>query len=311
MRLLAWIGRQRTRAVASLVLIGILVPPLGAALKPCVTEAVVGVLCISFLRTDFAALQSQIRRFGLVAAAVAWTTFGVPLLFAAVCKAVDLDSINPALFQGLILQAVTSPMMAAPAFAALMGLDATLVLVTLVLGSILTPLSAPFFAALFGLGLTLSPTALGFKLLAILAGSALVGLVLRRLLGAAAIERRRDEIDGVNIVILFVFIAAVMADVGVAFLADPVLVLALTGLAFAVYFLLLAITYVAFLKFERKNAFAIAMATSQRNMGLMLAATGGVIPDLTWLYFAVGQFPIYLSPQLLRPFADRLNANPG
>ena len=39
---------------------------------------------------------------------------------------------------------------------------------------------------------------------------------------------------------------------------------------------------------------------------LMLAATGGVLPDLTWLYFALSQFPIYLSPQLLQPIARHL-----
>jgi hypothetical protein len=37
---------------------------------------------------------------------------------------------------------------------------------------------------------------------------------------------------------------------------------------------------------------------SQRNMGLMLAATGGLLPDVTWLYFALAQFPIYFSPYI-------------
>jgi BASS family bile acid:Na+ symporter len=45
---------------------------------------------------------------------------------------------------------------------------------------------------------------------------------------------------------------------------------------------------------------------SQRNMGLMLAATGGALPDLTWLYFALSQFPIYLSPHFLQPLASRI-----
>jgi BASS family bile acid:Na+ symporter len=41
-------------------------------------------------------------------------------------------------------------------------------------------------------------------------------------------------------------------------------------------------------------------------MGLMLAAMGGAVPDVAWLYFALAQFPIYLSPQLLKPLARRL-----
>ena len=47
---------------------------------------------------------------------------------------------------------------------------------------------------------------------------------------------------------------------------------------------------------------------SQRNMGLMVAATGGALPGLTWLYFALSQFPIYLSPQLLKPVVQKLRA---
>jgi BASS family bile acid:Na+ symporter len=47
---------------------------------------------------------------------------------------------------------------------------------------------------------------------------------------------------------------------------------------------------------------------AQRNMGLMVAATGGALPDLAWLYFALSQFPIYLSPQMLKPLAQRLTA---
>ena len=36
-------------------------------------------------------------------------------------------------------------------------------------------------------------------------------------------------------------------------------------------------------------------------MGLMLAAMGGTLPDLTWLYMGLAQFPIYLLPLLLQP----------
>jgi len=40
----------------------------------------------------------------------------------------------------------------------------------------------------------------------------------------------------------------------------------------------------------------------------MLAATAGALPDLVWLWFALCQFPIYVSPQLLKPLAQRLTA---
>ena len=48
------------------------------------------------------------------------------------------------------------------------------------------------------------------------------------------------------------------------------------------------------------------LAAGSRNMGLMLAAAGSAVPELTWLYFAVAQFPIYLMPAMLKPLARRL-----
>jgi BASS family bile acid:Na+ symporter len=77
-------------------------------------------------------------------------------------------------------------------------------------------------------------------------------------------------------------------------------VVALAVLAFAVFFALLGLTMLIFRRTGRERALALGLMVSQRNMGLMLAATDGALPGLTWLYFALSQFPIYLSPQMLR-----------
>jgi BASS family bile acid:Na+ symporter len=200
-------------------------------------------------------------------------------------------------------------MMAAPALAALMGLDSTLVLVTLVTSTALVPISAPLFAyAFFGAALTLSPLGLGLKLVAILAGSLAVAAAIRWSVGASAIVRHKAPIDGLNILILFVFVAAVMGNVVGGFWADPLRTIELTMLAFAVFFALLGVTALIFRKVGQQRALALGLMVSQRNMGLMLAATDGVLPGTTWLYFALSQFPIYLSPQLLKPIVGRLSA---
>ena len=123
-----------------------------------------------------------------------------------------------------------------------MGLDATLVLITLVTSTALVPFSAPVFAYMFfGDVLTLSPLALGVKLFAILAGSLLVAVVIRRVVGAAAIERYREPIDGLNILLMLVFVTAVMGTVAGSFLADPLKVGAILVFAFAMFFALLGV----------------------------------------------------------------------
>ena len=52
----------------------------------------------------------------------------------------------------------------------------------------------------------------------------------------------------------------------------------------------------------------IGLIAGNRNIGLMLAATGFMIPDIAWLYFALAQFPIYILPHLLKPIARRVSA---
>ena len=141
---------------------------------------------------------------------------------------------------------------------------------------------------------------MALKLFAILAGSALVAFLVRRLVGGAAVAARNDEIDGLNILVAFVFVAAVTQHVAEQFIAAPLATVGLTALAFAVSLAMLALTGAVFAA-GRERALALAFMASQRNLGLMLAATGGALPDFVWLYFGLYQFPIYLLPQLLKP----------
>jgi hypothetical protein len=309
LRGLTWLGGQGTRAVAAVVFIALAVPPLGALLRPYVTEAIFVLLCISFMRVDIAALYSHLRRPALVATATAWTVIGVPVIVGLIVHVTGLTARSPGLALALMLQSMASPMMASPALAALMGLDATLVLVTLVTATALVPFTASLFASLFlGDMLSVTPATLGLKLLGILAASLLAATVIRWVFGAAAIQRHRRPIDGFNIVILLIFAAAIMGDVTSDLVAQPVFTIGLALLSFTIYFTLLAITTLLFRRIGYERALALGLMVSQRNLGLMLAATAGALPPTTWLYFAMTQFPIHLAPYMLTPIARRLTA---
>jgi BASS family bile acid:Na+ symporter len=309
---LAWLGRQGTRAIAAVVFLAIVVPPLDALLRPFVTEAIFALLCIAFVRVDTADLRAHIKKPGLVLAATAWTSLVLPSLIGVGCLLTSVNTRSPDLFLAIMLQAIASPMMAAPAFAAVMGLDATLVLTTLVASTAIMPLTAPLFAYVFvGPALTLSPLALGLKLFAILVGSVLVAFATRRFVGLPALLRYNNQINGLNILLVFIFVAAVMQDVAARFAAEPAMMIGLTAFTFALSFVVLGLTALLFARAGRERAFVLGLMASQRNMGLMLAATGGALPDLTWLYFALAQFPIYLSPLLLGSLARRLKGDGG
>jgi len=305
--LLSRLGRLGTRAIAALVLIGIGFPWIGHVLKPYVTEAVFILLCTAFLQVDMAAAKTFLRRPALVLAATVWTSIIIPALLGASCLFLGVNNIAPELFIALMLQAVASPIMSAPALATIMGLEGTLVLVTLVLSTALVPFTAPVFALVFvGPALSITPWTLAVKLFQILFGAAVIGLGLRRLFGTKTIAHHREEINGFNVLILFVFVAAIMENVGARILADTMTTIVFTALAFSVFFGVLIMSTIVFLPAGRKRALSIGIMVSQRNMGLMLAATGGVLPDLAWLYFALAQFPIFLIPQILKSLVQRL-----
>jgi BASS family bile acid:Na+ symporter len=76
-------------------------------------------------------------------------------------------------------------------------------------------------------------------------------------------------------------------------------------LSFGLAIALAGLTALVFARLGMAQALALAIAAGNRNMGLMLAAATAV-PELTWLYFAVAQFPIYLMPAMLKPLARRV-----
>lgn len=304
--IMSLIGRQGTRSVATLVVIGIALPWIGAFIKPFVTEAVFVLLVIAFLQMDMAAVKRYLRRPVIVLSATVWTAAVIPLILALICLQLGVNTRAPELFLGLMLQAVASPLMAGPALARLMGLDDTLVLVILVTSTAAIPLTAPLFALLFvGPSLSIPPMMLAIKLFVILAGAALISFGIRKFVSLKTIEKHSESINGLNILVLFVFVAAIMENVGENILNNTLHTALLTVLAFAAFFAVLFLTFLVFLPAGRGKALSIGFMVSQRNMGLMIAATEGALPGITWLYFALSQFPIYLSPHMLKSVAGK------
>ncbi|MGH6725599.1 MAG: Na+-dependent transporter [Pseudolabrys sp.] len=303
---LGWIGRKGTLVVAASLFVGLALPGLAAACKPFLGEAIIVMLVLAFLRVDPVDLSHHFTQPKLIAAATLWIMIIVPAALGALFLAVGLNRAMPGLFFILVLQMSAPGLMSSPALAALMGLDAALTLASLVVCSAITPLTASLFSHLFFGSAVISPYGLGLKLAAILAGSALAAAVIRRIAGRAFIEAQRERIDGLSVLAMFMFAVAAMDGVTDHFRADPFLVLKLLVLAFALALGLIAVTTLTFLRAGRARALAIGLIAGNRNVGLMLAATGFVAPDIAWLYFALAQYPIYLLPHLLKPLAKRL-----
>jgi BASS family bile acid:Na+ symporter len=308
---LAWLGRHGTIAVAASMFVGIALPPLGALIRPYFAETVIGLLLLAFLRVDPGALRAQWREPRLLLVAAVWTMLIQPVLALGMLAGTMhlIGGAFPAsLALALVLHAVAPPTFSSPSLATLIGLNGAISLAVLIACTAITPLTSPaLVAAFFGSEVSLSPLALGLRLVLILAGAALTALAIRAVAGKAWVERQAERLDGLSVLMLFGFAIALMGDVLPNTLTQPLLVLGLIALSTSVSVALTAATALAFLLSGREAAFTLGHTSGSRNMGLMLAAaSAGSAPEFVWLYVALAQFPIYLLPLLYKPLVRRL-----
>jgi len=301
-------GRHGTLLTAASIFVGLAVPGLPVAFKPYLGEAIVFLLMLAFLRVDPDKLFRHLTRPRLIAAATIWTMLLVPAVLGLGFLAAGFDQRTPGLYFMLVLQMSAPGLMSSPALAALLGLDVALTLATLIVSTAIAPLTAGVFTHVFLGSALASPFGFGIKLFLIIAGCALAAAVIRRLAGRTFIEAQYERIDGLSVIAMFVFAVAAMDGVADHFRENPSLVVELIALAFTLSVGMTAATALAFLRVGGARAFAIGLIAGNRNVGLMLAATGFAVPDIAWLYFALAQFPIFLLPHLLKPLARRLAA---
>ncbi len=305
---LAWLGARCTRAVAISAIVGLCLPPLSALARPFVEEAVFALLVLAFIQVDLTAVRRHLRRPGLLAAALVWMMIVIPLAAGLSGHAFGLAVASPELMLALFIVTATTPIMSAPAFAHLLRLDGALSLTVLVLAMIAAPITAPLIATVFFAdALPISATGLALRLGFLLAGSLAVAVVIRKIAGEARIRENRPVVDGLNVVLLFVFAVAVMDGVAANLISRPLFTAGIAALTVIVAIVQMLATMAVFFRVRRADAFTVALAVGNRNMGLMVAALASTIPDLTWLYFALAQLPIYFMPHLLKRFAHRIS----
>lgn len=308
MELFSFISRNGTRIIAGAALIGLALPSLSEAVRPYLGHLVVIMLVVSLLRVEFAAFLARVRRPLPAACAAVWITLVLPLavLSAAVLVGPPLGGATG--LAVLFLFSAPSPIVSAPAFAMLMGLDGALVLAVLLIGTLLMPLTAPWIASLFvAETLPIGAVDLAIRLALMVGGAYAAAWLLRRVLGPRRIGAAKPVFDTLSVTVATLFAIGAMDGVTARLIAEPLFTLAAMLGAFAFAFAQMAATYGAFRPFVGVDAVAIAYASGSRNAGFVVAALGVTAIDETiWLFFALSQLPIFFIPLVLKPLGRRL-----
>jgi BASS family bile acid:Na+ symporter len=302
--LLRWLGRHARWALPAGVFAGIVLPELAALLRPLLTAAVIGTITAVLLRLDWDRLAGALRRPALPAAIAAWQLVGSPLLmwFGAA-----LIGLPPDLRLLLTLQAAAPPIGSAAVFAMILGLDGALAVLATVGTTLLLPFTLTPLAGLLlqDTGLRVDLPAFFARVTLVVAAPFALAWAIRRVAGRARLARNDELLAGANVLLLVVFATGVMDGVTARFLREPQYL----GLLLLTACVSTALLHLAgFALFRRAGvaaAYGAALASGNRNMGLMLAITAGSAGEAFALYVGLVQIPMYFAPLALTPFVRR------
>jgi predicted Na+-dependent transporter len=303
-RLLEALGQRGSEILAIGIFGGLLIPPLAHLLRFVILPEVLALMTLVLLRIDLAAVVGHLKRPGRLALLLLFHLVLSPLIVRLLILPLPLDD---GIAAGLVVFATGAGALSAPAFARLVGLDPELSLLMTLGSTFLLPFTAPPLAfALTGVDLALTPLALMERLALVVGLPTLASLLIRRQAGPTRLARAGKAVDGGVVLLLTLYGLGVMDGLTARLFADPLWVGAASLAAFAADFGLNLLTTLAFLWMGRREALSAGLVSGNRNMALYLAVLPHAADPRIALFFALCQFPLYLSPALLRPLYRRL-----
>lgn len=281
------------------VFAGLLVPPLADAMHPFIAPNVVALMTLVLLRVDMRGAVLHLRRPLRLVAIVAFHALAAPVLVWAAIQPLPLD---PGIAGSVVIFATGCAATSGAAFARLVGLDAELTLLATLATTLLLPLTAPpMVHALIGIDLALSLPAFMARLALAVGVPLALSLLIRRWAGEARLAPLGPAIDGAVVWIVVLYGFGVMKGLADRVLDDPWWVAQAAAAAFIVNFGVNLATTLAFAPFGWRLAASAGLTGGNRNMALYLAILPAAADPRVGLFFALCQFPLFLSPFLLRP----------
>lgn len=304
---LAWLGRHGTQGFALSIFLGLALPQFSAMARPALPITIFCFTTVVFMRLDMSVTLGLLRRPAKLAASCLWLIAGPVLLIGGALLLIGRENLDPGIVLGLAIMGAAPPIMSSPAVAILYGFEPSLIIASVILTTIASPIVAPILVELLaGAAVPLDRWALTLRLLIFIGGGMAVAAAIRFWLGLARVKAMKANLDGFGVLMYFIFAIAAMDGVTKAALDNPRLVLFVLGCVFAVSAAGLASSWLVLRLLPASERFMIGYGTGQRNMGLLVAALGAGVSPKTFLYFALAQFPIYLLPWLLGGIAARI-----
>jgi BASS family bile acid:Na+ symporter len=305
MLLLTLLTRHSTKAMAVAVVLGLAWPALASTFQPLIQPAVLLLLTGSLLRIDMEALRRALSRPGPSLIGLAWVLVAGPAL---AMTAQAMGWLSGGVGEGILLNALTPPLMGAPALALILGLDFTLTVVVTVIATLLFPLGLAAAASLGGLSALPADRILAIVPRILLMVGLPVGLAVigRQRLGPQGLIRRRQTIDATMVALLIFLAIALMDGANGVLRTAPGHALKLAAAACLFNLLGQIVTALVFWARGSRQALTFGLLSGNRNLGLMLGILTGFTGSDFAAYVAFAQIPIYTLPVVSKFLLHRI-----
>lgn len=290
------------------LVVGLLVPTLSHVLSPAFPVLIMTSLALTFFRLDLRLLLEHLRHPWVLLALLVWGMAVVPVL---TWGALTLLPVSDGLYRAILLNAVTPPILGAPAGALLLGLSVELAAAAMVIATVFSPVL--LVAALTVLPVGEADVDPWFMI--VRAGSAIllpmaVAVAARWGMAQWRVNVPGKVVDGALVAILTLIAAALMDGANAVLARDTALALQTLAASLAFNVGHQALAAVVFSRLGLKPALLAAIVAGNRNLGLTLGALGTGIPIEFSAIAAFGQIPIYSYPLVYRRLMARFGMGP-
>ncbi len=293
------------------VIVGFAVPAVSELLKPFLSVLLVATLVFGLLQVDFERLAGFRKQAWPITGLLFAVLLLLPVFVALEAKVVLVPyGLPQGIADGLILAALSPPLLAAPAIAFLLGLDSLLAFVVAMIAHLLAPLTVTFLAQwLVGPHLQIDSVELMSRLTLIIGAGFAIGLALRRIpLTARVSKQHRGVVDILSIATLTLLAAALMDGVAEIAINDPQYVLIAVACGFLLNPLLQLLGAFLFVKSGFEMSLTVGLLAGYRNVGLLIAALAGGADQEIIAFLAIVQIPAFVIPMLSGPVLKKVKS---
>lgn len=305
MRSLEWIGLRARWVLALGALLALFLQDLATFLRPALPVFVALMYFLAMVRVDLPAIFHRLlnlQRMMIAMGTCIALMIGLPILVAILSKILGLSTeINAS----MIYISAAPPLGSAAALCLLLGLDAALALELTIIGSFLAPVLGPLVTSfLLGNAVEVDPIDMSLRLALMIGAGAILALIIRPLIGPKVINENASIFDGIGAVAMIATILPIFAGVTGYITDTPLLAICVLCLVFVLNIGMQIIATPLLRKItHNESAGAVGLICGNRNAALFMAALPQS-PVFT-LFVALYQFPMYMTPLLLKRFYRR------